>query len=99
MLAYLSEKTEEDVLNSILETHQSIWGDRYETWDNMTPWEKVALTVEGMRGHLSGESRKGDLIVREEPDRFAISFDPCGTGGVMRRGDPETGRSAYAPAM
>ena len=96
MLGYLAEKTEEDVLNSILETHQSIWGDRYETWDSMSPWEKVALTVEGMRGHLSGESRKGDLLVREEHDRFAISFDPCGTGGVLRRGDPDTGRSPYS---
>lgn len=95
MLGYLAQKTEQSVLDSVLETHQSIWGDRYEFWDRMTPWEKVALTVEGMRGHLSGESRKGDLLVREEHDRFAISFDPCGTGGVMRRGDPESGREAY----
>ncbi len=95
MLNYLSKTTEQHVLDSILETHQSIWGDRYATWDQMTPWEKVALTVEGMRGHLSGASRKGDVIVREEEDRFVIAFDPCGTGGVLRRGDPETGRPAY----
>lgn len=95
MLNYLSEKTEQAVLDSILETHQSIWGDRYATWDAMTPWEKVALTVEGMRGHLSGASRKGDVIVREEDDRYVIAFDPCGTGGVLRRGDPETRRPAY----
>lgn len=95
MLNYLSHKTEQAVLDSILETHQSIWGDRYATWDKMTPWEKVALTVEGMRGHLSGASRKGDVLVREEEDRFVIAFDPCGTGGVLRRGDPETGRAAY----
>lgn len=95
MLGYLAQKTEEDTLNSILETHQSIWGDRYEHWDLMSPWEKVALTVEGMRGHLSGASRKGDVAVGEEDDRFVISFDPCGTGGVLRRGDPESGRAAY----
>jgi len=95
LLNYLSKETEQRVLDSILETHQSIWGDRYTTWDQMTPWEKVALTVEGMRGHLSGASRKGDVLVREEEDRFAISFDPCGTGGVLRRGDPETGRTPY----
>jgi hypothetical protein len=71
-------------------------GNRYEKWDQMTPWEKVALTVEGMRGHLSGQSRKGDVMVREEEDRYVIAFDPCGTGGVLRRGDPETGRSPYA---
>src|SRR5262249_52930697 len=95
MLNYLSKQTEPSVIGSILETHQSIWGDRYTTWDQMTPWEKVALTVEGMRGHLSGASRKGDVLVREEEDRFVISFDPCGTGGVLRRGDPETGRGPY----
>lgn len=95
LLAYLAQQTEQSVLDSILDTHQSIWGDRYATWDNMTPWEKVALTVEGMRGHLSGAARKGDVLVHEEHDRFVIAFDPCGTGGVLRRGDPESGRAAY----
>lgn len=95
MFAYLSQESEQQVLDSILETHQSIWGNRYEKWDLMTPWEKVALTVEGMRGHLSGLSRKGDVLVREEEDRFVIAFDPCGTGGVLRRGDPESGRAPY----
>lgn len=87
---------EEAVLETILHTHQSIWGDRYAAWDQMTPWEKVALTVEGMRGgHFSGTQRRGDVIVREENDRFVIAFDPCGSGGVLRRGDPETGRQPY----
>ena len=95
MLNHLAQKTEPLVLESILDTHQSIWGDRYASWDKMTPWEKVALTVEGMRGHLSGASRKGDVLVREEDDRFVIAFDPCGTGGVLRRGDPESGRAAF----
>ncbi len=95
MFAYLAQETEQHILDSILETHQSIWGNRYEKWDLMTPWEKVALTVEGMRGHLSGQSRKGDVRVWEEADRFVIAFDPCGTGGVLRRGDPDTGRRPY----
>ncbi len=95
LFAYLAQDREQHILDSILETHQSIWGNRYEKWDLMTPWEKVALTVEGMRGHLSGQSRKGDVLVWEEEDRFVTAFDPCGTGGVLRRGDPETGRPAY----
>jgi len=87
---------EEAVLDTILHTHQSIWGDRYENWDKMTPWEKVALTIEGMRGgHFSGARRRGDVQVGEEHDRFVVSFDPCGSGGVLRRGDPETGRGPY----
>ena len=87
---------EEAVLDSILETHQSIWGDRYARWDQMTPLEKLALTVEGMRGgHFSGARRRGDMTLIDEGDRYRMVMDPCGSGGVLRRGDPETGRAPY----
>jgi hypothetical protein len=59
-----TEYKEPVVLETILHTHQDIWGDRYAAWDRMTPWEKVALTVEGMRGgHFSGAQRRGDVII------------------------------------
>jgi hypothetical protein len=87
---------EEAVLESILQTHQSIWGDRYENWNRMTPHEKLALTVEGMRGgHFSGERRRGDMTVRDDGDRLVMVMDLCGSGGVLRRGDPETGRGPH----
>ncbi|HSN73930.1 MAG TPA: hypothetical protein VL334_02420 [Anaerolineae bacterium] len=87
---------EEAVLESILQTHQSIWGDRYENWARMTPYEKLALTVEGMRGgHFSGERRRGDVTVRDDGDRLVMVMDLCGSGGVLRRGDPETGRPPH----
>ncbi len=87
---------EEAVLESILETHQSIWGDRYENWALMTPHEKLALTVDGMRGgHFSGEHRRGDVTVRDDGDRLVMVMELCGSGGVLRRGDPETGRPPH----
>jgi hypothetical protein len=87
---------EEAVLESILETHQSIWGDRYENWARMTPHERLALTVEGMRGgHFSGERRRGDVTVRDDGDRLVMIMELCGSGGVLRRGDPETGRGPH----
>ncbi|MBI4550775.1 MAG: hypothetical protein HY710_00760 [Candidatus Latescibacteria bacterium] len=87
---------EEEVLHSITETVDQIWGPRYATWDQMTPEEKLQLTVEGMRGgHFSGPQRRGDVQLADEGDRYRIAFDPCGSGGVMRRGDPETGRAPY----
>ena len=97
LLTYVAETWgEEAVLDSILETHQSIWGDRYQRWDEMTPHEKLALTVEGMRGgHLSGERRRGDVILIDQGDRYKMVMDPCGSGGVLRRGDPETGRGPH----
>ena len=87
---------EEAVLESILQTHQSIWGDRYENWARLTPHERLALTVEGMRGgHFSGQRRRGDVTVRDDGDRLVMVMDLCGSGGVLRRGDPETGRGPH----
>ncbi len=96
-LSFIASEYDEDaVLETVLHTHQDIWGDRYAAWDEMTPWEKVCLTVEGMRGgHFSGMRRRGDVIVEDQGDRFMVAFDPCGSGGVMRRGDPETGRDPW----
>jgi hypothetical protein len=97
LLTYTAETWGEDaVLDSILETHQSIWGDRYARWDEMTPHEKLALTVEGMRGgHFSGARRRGDMTLLDEGDRYKMVMELCGSGGVLRRGDPETGRPPH----
>jgi hypothetical protein len=97
LLTHIAETWgEEAVLDSILETHQSIWGDRYERWDEMTPHEKLALTAEGMRGgHLSGDGRRGDMTLIDQGDRYKMVMELCGSGGVLRRGDPETGRPPH----
>ncbi|MCO6451763.1 MAG: hypothetical protein J5I90_13345 [Caldilineales bacterium] len=97
LLAGIAERWgEEAVLESILETHQSIWGDRYENWLKLTPHERMALTVEGMRGgHFSGERRRGDMTLRDDGDRLVMVMELCGSGGVLRRGDPETGRPPH----
>ena len=97
LLTSIAERWGEDtVLESILETHQSIWGDRYENWLKMTPHERMALTVEGMRGgHFSGAGRRGDMSLRDDGDRLVMVMELCGSGGVLRRGDPETGRPPH----
>ncbi|MBI1736989.1 MAG: hypothetical protein HYR51_17605, partial [Candidatus Rokubacteria bacterium] len=56
--------------------------------------EQVALVAEMMRGHRSGPRDAGSVQVVEEPDRFVMSFDPCGSGGRQRRGDPVDGTAA-----
>lgn len=53
--------------------------------------EQVAWCAEMMRGHRSGAGDAGEVEVTEEADRFVISFDPCGSGGRMRRGDAAGG--------
>ncbi|MDX1742431.1 MAG: hypothetical protein R3186_02390 [Ruegeria sp.] len=68
--------------------------DQYDTDRN--PWVRssdmlIHIALEGLRGHLTGPGRKGDLEVEEQKDRWAIRFDPCGSGGRTMRDDPDTG--------
>jgi len=46
------------------------------------------VAFESMRAHLSTVNRDGSpLELIEEPDRWTIRFDPCGSGGRFVRGD------------
>jgi hypothetical protein len=64
---------------------------RYKDLVDMTPEEMLQLTVEGLRGEFFGAELYGDVEVTEEEDRYVLAFDPCGTGGRMRRGVPQLG--------
>lgn len=90
---------EDAVRASVSLAYEHIWKPRYELWDRMTPEERLQLSVEGMRGgHLSGPRRRGDVGLADEGDRYVMSLDPCGSCGVLRRGDPESGRPPHEPA-
>ena len=86
---------EEAVPEALSRTYEQRWKARYVTWHEMTPLERVQLSVEGMRGHLSGKTRRGDVRVWEEPGRYVISLDPCGSGGMLRTGDMVSGVGPY----
>jgi hypothetical protein len=95
-LTYIAQRGgEETVPDAVDVTYQKRWKNRYALWDKMNAEEQLQLSVEGMRGHLSGQSRKGDVLVEEEHDRYVMRFDPCGSGGVLKRGDPVTGAPPY----
>lgn len=71
--------------------------DYYARYDiDSHPWVRsfdllMHYALEGLRGHLSGPGRRGDIEVVEEADRWAIRFNPCGSGGRTMRDDPDTG--------
>lgn len=88
---------EQAVFGQVMRTYERLWRPRYARWDQMTPQERLQLSVEGMRGHLSGPRRRGDVVVIEEPDRYVMALDPCGSCGVLRRGDPDSGRPPTDP--
>jgi hypothetical protein len=91
LLTILRDAVGESRLGQILCDAQSHVVDRYQGFD-MPIEELVALTVEGMRALHTGPDRNGRVEVVEEPDRWTMTFDPCGSGGRMRRGDPRRGQ-------
>lgn len=99
LLQDLSEREgEEAVFAAIERAYLQLWKPRYARWLEMSPLERLQLSVEGMRGHLSGPRRRGDVGLLDEPDRYVIILDPCGSCGILRRGDPESGRLPALPA-
>lgn len=60
---------------------------RYED----TLYRNLYTAFEAMRAHLVGPSRRGDVDLAEHDDRWVLSFDPCGSGGRIQRGDPVEG--------
>lgn len=89
---------ESAVFEAVEHAYRNLWERRYRCWDEMAAEERLQLSVEGMRGHLSGARRRGDVGIVEERDRFVLVLDPCGSCGVLRRGDPESSREPYEPA-
>jgi hypothetical protein len=98
LLTDLAERVSETaVRDAVVRANETFWGPRYASWDTMSPLERLQLSVEGMRGHLSGFGRRGDVGVIDEPERYVMVLDPCGSCGVLRRGDPDSGRPPCNP--
>jgi hypothetical protein len=96
MLTWVQRENGEQAVERIMrDTLGPYVASRYGNLLDLTFDERVALTIEAMRGHLSGPGRRGSMDVDRTADRVVISFDPCGTGGNARRGDPDRG---IAPA-
>jgi hypothetical protein len=80
----------EDCYRHVLEPYLQ---ERYKPFDvRVQPYEETVyrnlyLTFEAMRAHLCGPGREGNLEFDEDDDRVVVSFDPCGSGGRMQRGD------------
>ena len=73
--------------------------ETYERYDPAhTPWPAsirrlVLVAAQSLRGHLSGPGRMGDIEITEEPERWVLRFDPCGSGGRSYRDDAGEGHT------
>ena len=83
MLTWVQARVGEPEVETIMRETLGSWaGERYANYLDLSFDERVALTVEGMRGHLSGPGRLGNIEVTDEGNRTVVAFDPCGSGGA-----------------
>jgi hypothetical protein len=72
----------EKAMRSVLGSYYRARYDKVMASDVET---QLQLTVEGLRGHLMGPGRQGEIQITEESDRFKLTLNPCGSGGVARQ--------------
>jgi hypothetical protein len=98
-LDWIARNCGEEKIPEVLRFVRQKKGTPYKSKGNST-WNalsQVRMYAEGMRGHRSGPDEAGDLMITEEPDRFVMSFDPCGSGGRMARGPLDKSGSRVEP--
>lgn len=94
LLSVLYDALGEDRMEEVFRLTQADWlAARYAIVPELTQRELFELTIEGMRGHYCGPTRGGEIDIHEDDEKWVMSFDPCGSGGRMRRGDPERGQA------
>ena len=57
----------------------------YKNYGKIPQLDLVRMLAEALRAHRSGPKERGNFRVFEEKDRYVMEFDPCGSGGRMRR--------------
>lgn len=72
----------EKAYRSILGSYYKARYDKVMAADVKT---QLQLAVEGLRGHLMGKDRQGEITITEEKERYVLKLDPCGSGGVARQ--------------
>ncbi len=60
----------------------SYYRSRYDAVMAADTETQLQLSVEGLRGHLMGPGRRGEVPVTDEGKRWRIDLQPCGSGGV-----------------
>ena len=99
LLSLFMREWGEEILDEVLRVTEEPWvTSRYASLEAMSQEDALQLTVEGMRGHFTGPGRAGQIFIDDEPDRWVMSFDACGSGGRMRRGDALVGSGSRLEA-
>lgn len=95
MLTYLRDELGEARMDEVFRETLAGWlAVRYEKLPALSQRELFELTIEGMRGHFCGTGHSGEIDVTEDDEKWVLAFDPCGSGGRMRRGDAALGQQS-----
>lgn len=62
-----------------------LWNGMWELTKILTPVDLAAFLADHLRFHFSGENREGQIEVVEDDKKIRLIFDPCGSGGALRR--------------
>ena len=80
----VSQGVAEEILQDSLESC-ALLAEMWKLVARLDPAALAAMLAEHLRSHFSGIGRQGAVEIIEEADRFRLVFEPCGTGGAMRR--------------
>lgn len=87
LLSVFYDALGEDAMEGVFRESMEEWvAERYKVLPDLSHRERFELTIEGMRAHFSGPGSSGSIDVIEQDDCWVMEFDPCGSGGRMRRG-------------
>ena len=73
-----------NTMQSALESCALLKG-MWQLFSELSPAALAASLAEHLRSHFSGAGRSAAVEIIEEPDRFRLVFEPCGTGGALRQ--------------
>lgn len=85
-LTYVAEKFGEEEVPRMLEYARGAFSKGfYQVILDLSTEELVMWFAETIRAHRTGADEKGNFSLWEEKERYAMEFDPCGSGGRIRR--------------
>jgi hypothetical protein len=93
ILTKIASRYGEEAVYTLCRATQETWMLK-RTWKGLSKMpveEQVYVNAEIMRSHRCGSKQDGGIEIIEDEYRYSIKMDPCGSGGRMRRGDPEGG--------
>ena len=84
VMSVSGEKVAIEVCNGSI-MKNPLWNGMWELTKVLTPVDLAAFLADHLRFHFSGKNREGQIGVVEDDKKIRLIFDPCGSGGALRR--------------